>query len=766
MDISDISTEKICDTLNSIGLEVDSLKKVRVPSGVVVGFVKECEKHPNADKLSVCQVDVGDETLQIVCGAKNVKAGQYVPVAKVGATLGENFKIKKAKLRGVESHGMICSAEEIGLPKINDGILELDASIGELKIGKELKEFDAVNDDIIDIELTANRGDCLSILGVARDLSASFEKEIYHVEDIEDEDSSLGIGRILSLNVKEKNSSSLLYRIFAVEEMKYPLLLKLRLAFADKGEDDVFDAYRSYAMHSTGVIMKLYSCDKLINSDTQKCEISLEKDENGVEYIKISDKISYIGFDEDEELKPSIGDSRVIFEESYIDPEIISRAGKYIKKKNDKIFYHASRGSEPDLGFGSVYFKHLMNRYTDVKWYKGVETIDNAIEKVVVNIHISKVNALIGQEIDKSEIVKILKNLGFVVRMKDEFDLLSVEVPLYRHDIQNQQDVVEEIVRIVGIDNIKSSPLVYVESNNQNEAYKKYKKKLDFRKKASSVGFFEIVNYVFTDGEKMNRLGLSRVQDDKELINPVTNELDALRSSLVIGLIETAQRNIKYGKKSIRLFEIGTVFDKNRDESLRFSFIFSGEVERAALRNHGKPKVIDFFTFAQKISSVIGEFEIRKSDNAPKYMSPYEYGVIVKDGKDIGYIGRVHMDYEKEYGLFKSYLCELDFERLEIRDVKAVGYSKYPSLERDFSFLVDKNISYLDIKNIIEKDRPKEIVKVFPIDIFESPQLKDKVSLTVRFIIQSDEKTLNDEEVNAILTPILENLNKKGIEIR
>jgi len=239
INLSDKTSEEICDTLNSIGLEVDSLNKIRIPKKVVVGYVKECIKHPDADKLSVCQVDIGKQTVQIVCGAKNVKADQYVPVATVGALLGDNFKIKKAKLRGVQSLGMICSSTEIGLPELNDGIMELDESIGKLEVGKELSEYELLNDDVIEIELTANRGDCLSVFGVARDISTAYERELYHIEDLKDKDGSLGIGRILSIGTKNGSYSSLLYRVFKKEELSEPLLLKLRLAMVDKKSDNI-----------------------------------------------------------------------------------------------------------------------------------------------------------------------------------------------------------------------------------------------------------------------------------------------------------------------------------------------------------------------------------------------------------------------------------------------------------------------------------------------------------------------------------------------
>ena len=766
MDISSFTSEKICETLNAIGLEVDSLTKIRIPKKVIVGFVKECIPHPNADKLSICQVDIGDTLTQIVCGANNVKAGQFVPVAIIGCVLNDNFKIKKAKLRGVESNGMICSSKEIGLPELNDGILELDESIGELIIGKELCEYSELNDDIIDIELTANRGDCLSVFGVARDLSAALEQELHYIEDIKDEEGSLGIGRILSLKVENGCSSSLLYKIFIKDTLKKPLLLELRLSFVNKKVNNIYDIYKTYTTHSTGVIVKLYSCDKIINEENKKCEIILQKDKNSAELIKIRDKISYIGLDENKELKPDEDDKTIIFEESYINPFELSKVGKFIDSKSDATFYHCSRGSEPNLQFGSKFFKTILNKYSKVQWYNGSEAIDNLPEEAIVNVYQNKINNLVGMDIDKNNIIKILKNLDFTINVKDESDLISVKIPLHRHDIVNEQDITEEIVRMVGIDNIKSKPLDFVESNNHNEALNNYNKRLYLRKKASSNGFFEIVNYIFTDSKKVELLNLQSIENLKELVNPVTNELNTLRSSLLIGLLETASRNIKYGKKSIRLFEMGSIFDLNRKESFAFSFLFSGETQRASIRNNGKPDIIDFFNFSQKISSIIGKFEIQKSQNEKSFLSPYESGDIIKNGKIIGNIGRLHLDIENDYALPATYFCEIDFDKLVFADVVVKEYSKYPSTERDFSFLVPKNIAYKDIKNIISELKSKEIIGFYPIDIYENKEFNDNVSLTIRFIMQSSEKTLNDEDITKYSTIILDGLKKKGIVLR
>ncbi len=199
INISNISTKDICKTLNAIGLEVDSLESFDIASKVVVGKVLEKEKHPDADKLNVCQVDLGDKTVQIVCGASNVDAGQFVAVATIGCDLGNDFIIKEAKLRGVESNGMICSSTELGLPKLNDGIMILDSSIGELVLGKELRDYNRLNDDIIEIGLTPNRGDCLSIYGIARELSAFYDIDLIE-QDKQISYSEFSIGQLLEIN--------------------------------------------------------------------------------------------------------------------------------------------------------------------------------------------------------------------------------------------------------------------------------------------------------------------------------------------------------------------------------------------------------------------------------------------------------------------------------------------------------------------------------------------------------------------------------------
>lgn len=332
IDISKISTEDICKTFNSIGLEVDSVEKQRIAPKVVVGKVLEKEKHPDADKLNVCQVDIGTEVVQIVCGAKNVAAGQFVPVAVVGCNLGEDFKIKKAKLRGLESNGMICSSTELGLAKLNDGILELDESIGKLEIGKELSEYPALNDDIIEIELTANRGDCLSINGVARELSA-FYSIPFKEQEFKINYNDLGIGQVLEVESLSTIESKYIYTVINSENFSLPVLQRLRVGTIDKfKENDLVDTL-SYITHSTGVILNAYA-KKDAEDIKGLATIHIQKDKQGFDVIIGEKKLSTVGVEHSEVEKDT--NNEYIIEASYINPELLSKKVFETKKRQEK----------------------------------------------------------------------------------------------------------------------------------------------------------------------------------------------------------------------------------------------------------------------------------------------------------------------------------------------------------------------------------------------------------------------------------------------
>jgi len=762
IDISDISTEDICKTLNSIGLEVDSLEEVRIPEGVVVGKVLEKEKHPDADKLNVCQVDIGSETVQIVCGAKNVDAGQYVPVATAGCKLSADFKIKKAKLRGVESHGMICSTTEIGLAKLNDGILELDDSIGKLVVGKQLNQYPLLNDDIIEIELTANRGDCLSIHGVARELCAYYNKPLIEQEKLI-ETNDLGIGQVLEVESVNNLDSNFIFIVANLSEYILPILQKIRVAIIDKYKSNELQDSLTYITHSCGVILNAYAKKdaKVVNN---LATIYIEKDKQGFDIIKGNEHLSTTGIEFKEISEDK--EAEYIIEASYTNPEVLSKKVFETKKKTGEVYYKSSRGSEPHIEIGIESFCTLISQF-GAKIYNGNEGFTDHVEKATIDVNVDKVTAIIGQKIEKATIEKILNSLDFEV--KDGVNgLLSVQIPLFRHDIKNIADITEEIVRIIGIDNIQAKPLAIDEVNRVNKTSIDLIKKNNLRFKAVANGFFETLTYVFADKEKLKKYSLPTVQDSIDILNPIVKELDTFRTTISLNLIEACSNNMKLGFRSASFFEIGKIFNTKRDEKTVISFIFSGQKELENVENAGKPANIEFFEFAKKVLNVVGKFDLEPMKKISNdLIHPYQNGSIIVDGKEIGFISKLHPSVADEYDLSDTFIAEVDFDKIKNELIKTKTYSKFQSSRKDLSILVPKDLEFKEIKKVINGIKDENIKQFNLIDIYSDEKLEDKESLTIRFILQNDTKTLEEEDITSTMNKILENLNSKlGLELR
>lgn len=763
IDISNISTDNICKTLNSIGLEVDSVEKVLIPAKIVVGKVLEKEKHPDADKLNVCQVDIGTETVQIVCGAKNVDAGQIVPVATVGCNLGGGFKIKKAKLRGVESHGMICSSTEIGLPQLNDGILELDDSIGELVIGKELNEYKLINDDIIEIELTANKGDCLSINGIARELSAfyniplvEFEKKVNYNE--------IGIGQVLEVECDSNIDSSLLYKAVDFSDFNLPLVQKLRVATIGKYQDnnDIQNSL-TYVTHCSGVILNAYAKSKTPNRNNISI-IHVKKDENGFDNVYGEEQLSQICIDH--KIVDSTEDTEFIIEASYIDPELLAKEVFETKIKTGDIYYKSSRGSEPNIKTGIDYFTTFTSQ-NGALIYRGAESFIDDKEPINIDVNITKVNAIIGQDIPKLDIERILKGLGFEVK-DSGIGILNVGVPLFRHDIKNIADITEEIVRIIGIDNIISKPLAIDEVNRINKTSNDLIKKNKLRFKAIENGFFETLTYVFSSKEGLEKYNFSTVKEELDILNPIVKELNTFRTTILLNLVEASSNNFKHGAKSTSFFEIGTVFNENREESKKISFIQTGAKEQEGITNSGKPENIDFFTFSKKILNTVGKFDLEPMSNITNsFVHPYQNADVIIDGKVVGYIAKLHPSVAEDFDLNDTFIAEIDFDAISNDLTKVGSYSKFQASKKDLSIIVPKSLEYKEIKNAINSINDKKIKQFNLIDIYNNDELGENESLTIRFVLQSDEKTLEEDDITKTMDSILVTLeNKLSITLR
>ena len=766
IEVADIETSVIAKTLNSIGLEVDRIEEYRVPKKVVFGRVIECEKHPDADKLSVCKVDIGTSVRQIVCGAKNVRAGLDVVVATIGAELPNGMKIKHAVLRGVDSEGMICSAGEIGLVDFGEGIIEVDGSIGKYELGQEVCTHPVFNDDLIEIELTANRGDCLSVRGIARDLCAAFNRPLKDNAAEEFSDKKQGIGRVFSLLHRNDLDVSMLYRAAELKSMTLPMIVQLRLAQVEESFKTKIESLIYYVTHATGVILRGYDYEFFKEEEQSIAKGELKKEEGYVALYAKQRRASIVGVNQCDASKAKDSDTVLILEASYIAPESVSRAMMESKLPSDYVYYRSSRGSEPDLQIGMEYLLKMLRMYADAEVFGGDIEINDEWSEEIVSIKKEEMDAIIGMSVDKTRITNILKNLGFTLQ-KSSGDTFVLQVPKFRHDIKNKQDIVEEVVRLIGIDNIPSKPIEFVEANRLSDDYFAYKKRQYFRNKAANVGFFEAVHFVFDDSSELKEHGFEVLEDELAILNPIVNTLDTLRPTTMNWLLKSASQNRKNGYNGIHLFELGSVFTPKREEQLCFGFISSGDRERDALANSGKPQKVDFEFFVQKIADVVGDFELKAHTPAHRLAHTYQCAAVYKDGEMIGELFRVHPLVEKELDLDVTFLCEIDFEKLSLDLKQAKNISKFQASFRDLSLLVPKDASYEDIKAVIEEAKSDEVVRFYPVDRYEDEKLGDQVSLTLRFMLRSDEKTLEEEDIVSAMDAILEALKEKmGIGLR
>ncbi|WQZ95591.1 phenylalanine--tRNA ligase subunit beta [Helicobacter pylori] len=738
---------KLCENLSRLGLEVESCIPCIAPKNVVVGKVLEKAPHKNAEKLSVCQVDVGKEVLQIVCGAKNVAPNQFVPVALNGALIGSTT-IAKTELRGVESHGMICSSSELGFPKINDGILELDESVGELVLGKELNEYAPFNTHVLEISLTPNRGDCLSVLGIAREISAFYHTPLKPIKALNFTPKS----DLITLSVGENIESHLAYYLICNHSLKTPLNIKLSLAHNNALSENDLNNFIEFSTHFSGVIMNAYSLN------TTPMDLSVKNDENNLESVYINhQKHSTIAIKHQVQKDLS---EYLLLEASYTDPISLSLKLHALKdktlQKDNALIYRSARGSNPNLSDGLNFLSaHLKATILESKQTK------HSLKDRTLKFQLEDITEILGLAVEKEKIQSILKNLGFKVSAKEpnsKPQILEIVAPNFRHDIKTIQDIAEEILRFVGIDNLISKPLHCVSSKNSNPHYDTHRFFENLKHKALACGFKEVIHYVFYSKEKQQKLGFEILKDPLELQNPITTELNSLRTSLVCGLLDASLRNKNLGFKSIALYEKGSVYNAKREEIQKLGFLASGLQKKESYPD-AKGKAWDFYSFAECVSKVIGDFSLEKLTAQTPINHPYQSAKIIQNHEIIGVIAKIHPKVIQELDLFESYYAETDASKLKRPAMLLKPFSIYPSSVRDLTLIIDENTAFSRIKKALKDAQIPNLSEILPLDIFKESH--NSIALSVRCVIHSLEKTLNDEEVNSAVQKALEILEKE-----
>ncbi|NHA72378.1 phenylalanine--tRNA ligase subunit beta [Helicobacter pylori] len=738
---------KLCENLSRLGLEVESCIPCIAPKNVVVGKVLEKAPHKNAEKLSVCQVDVGKEVLQIVCGAKNVAPNQFVPVALNGALIGSTT-IAKTDLRGVESHGMICSSAELGFPKINDGILELDESVGELVLGKELNEYASFNTHVLEISLTPNRGDCLSVLGVAREISAFYHTPLKPIKALNFTPKS----DLITLSADKNIESHLAYYLVCNHSLRTPLKVKLSLAHNNALSENDLNNFIEFSVHFSGVIMNAYSLNKT------PMDLSVKNDENNLESVYINhQKRSTIAIKHQDQKDLS---EYLLLEASYIDPISLSLKLHALKdktlQKDNALIYRSARGSNPNLSEGLNFLSaHLKAAILESK------QTQHSLKDRTLKFQLEDITEILGLAVEEEKIQGILKNLGFKVSVKEPNSkppILEVIAPNFRHDIKTIQDIAEEILRFVGIDHLISKPLNSISSKNSNPHYDTHRFFENLKHKALACGFKEVIHYVFYSKEKQQKLGFEVLEDPLELQNPITTELNTLRTSLVCGLLDASLRNKNLGFKSIALYEKGSVYNAKREEIQKLGFLASGLQKKESYPD-AKGKAWDFYSFAECVSRIIGDFSLEKLTTQTPINHPYQSAKIIQNNEVIGVIAKIHPKVIQELDLFESYYAEIDASKLKRPAMLLKPFSIYPSSVRDLTLIIDENTAFSRIKKALKDAQIPNLSEILPLDIFKESD--NAIALSVRCVIHSLEKTLNDEEVNSAVQKALEILEKE-----
>lgn len=763
INIDSIKWEDLVVALSHIGLEVESEVSTSVPKDVVVAKILKRTQHPNADKLSVCEVDIGTEVLQIVCGAKNVYVGQHVALARVGAELpfGREGKtrIELSKIRDIESHGMICSSSELGLIKFNDGIMELDSSIGELILGKPLCEYEVFNQKVLELGITPNRGDCLSVLGISRDIASTFNLIVKNIVPSEPS-VALGVGRFFQVVPYGDIQSSLMYRLAEFKEAYTPLAISIMLGITGKYKENPLENFMEYTTYMTGVLCNCYAMDsKLISSNGSEAKFALKVDESGLEsvYAEISpelhNKLSRIGLDSsiiDGNNYPRI----IVLETSFIDSMYLANKIYKLDKSGfseDRI-HRSTRGSNPDLEVGMNFLCHAISSL-NVNLYSGTQEVIRTQEPKNIHITFQYISDCIGNDISKEDIALILKKLNFRIQASCDENFFIAQPPSFRSDIKDRQDIVEEVLRLYGVDNITPKKHTIQIESQRSDAYILHKKLDALRQRVLSNGYMECIHYLFDDSEVLEELGFSDIDESKKLVNPITKELNTLRQSLLPHLLSSISKNRRYGYEGIRFFEIGYVYDSDRNPSLKLAMIIDEYLCKPSFPN---PKGIkaDFFSFARSLSDAIGHFECVNMSLQfvkNKLIHPYHSGNMIKNGNIIGIISKLNPAVAKKYDLDNVFFAEIDMKTLleQDEDRLAKEFSIYQESKRDLTIIIDDSISFNAIKSALENhlsDEVKSYVKrIFALDVFK--QEDNKIALSIRFIFQSHSDTLKEKQI-------------------
>lgn len=787
----DWAPEKTGELLTDLGLEVEGIEtKESIKGsleGIVVGEVLTCVKHPNADKLKITTVNLGNgEPLQIVCGAPNVAAGQKVPVATVGTMLyddkGEGFKIKKGKIRGEESHGMICAEDELGLGKGHDGIMILDANIAPGTLGAEV--FKIEKDFVFEIGLTPNRADAMSHYGVARDLRAGLMQQNINLELISPSVSDFHVDeRRLKIDVEVENKE-LTPRycgitITDVEVKESPQWIQNKLkAIGLTPKNNIVDI-TNYVLHELGQPLHAFDASKIrgnkvvvktIEAGTKFTTLDEVERELSAEDIMICDG-------EDNPLciggvfgglKSGVTEAThtLFLESAYFNPVSVRKTAKRHALNTDASF-RFERGI--DINLSKYALKRaalLIQEYAGGKLSSDImDFYPEKVEDFQVFLSFESVYRLVGQEIPKETIKNILASLEIKINSVTEGGL-GLVIPSYRVDVQREADIIEEILRVYGYNNIEFSHKLNTSISFDNDAQVKVENTI--ANQLVALGFNETMANSLTKAEYIDFTDNLNEANNVEMLNPLSKDLKVMRQSLLFSGLESIAYNINRRNSSLKFYEFGKTYhkyEKGYQEDKHLSLFVTGNRAKDSWKS--TTQVSDFFYAKGVITSLLARLGMDKLKTTPVKADVFSEGISLSLGKiklvDFGVVKRTVL---KEFGI-KQEVVYADFNWDNIlkvsgnKKVKVTDLPKFPEVKRDLALLLDNKIEFKELYNTAFQSEKNLLKQVDLFDVYEGDKLPEgKKSYALSFVLQDENKTLNDKQIDKIMQKLQQTFEK------
>ena len=780
IDLDGIELNEMENSLTMIGQEVEKIEIAGSNlENVVTAKIIEKEMHPDSDHLTVCKVDNGKEILQIVCGASNHKAGDKVVLAQIGAKLSEDFVIKKGKIRGEESNGMLCSEDELGIGSDKDGIIILPE---DAPVGVPFKDYLGINDTVFELEITPNRPDCLSHIGIARELSAYYGKELKYPEteiknEIEEKTSDNVKVSIEDSNLSRRYVTRILKNVTVKESPKW---LKERIeAVGLRSINNIVDVSNFILMEMNhpnhvfdldkieGNEIKVKSAvkgDKLVTLDEQEREL-----EDGDIVICDSKKILALGGvmgGLDSEVTDNT--KNILLEVAQFNPQNVRKTSRRLTLSSDSS-YRFERGIDVEDSIKVI--NRLANLIQEVA---GGEILNSYVdvypvphENKVAELNFERLNRFVGKVIPREKVIEILRNLE--IDVKDNGDTLTLTAPSYRGDLELEQDYFEEVIRMYGFDNIENIlPRVDINKNSTLDTTK-----LTDRVKTicASVGLKEVINYSFIPKDALQKLKFTGVSEDKliDISNPITEDFVTMRPTLLYSLIKNAKDNMNRNVSNIRFFEVSRTFEKAEElakEDIKVGIILAGENDKTLW--NPKPVHYDFYDLKGIVEEIFSKLKFQSFSIKRSVQTEFHPGrsADVFVGKEyIGSFGEIHPDVLENFGLNKKtvLVAEFNIELIKKYINKPFVYQgivKYPAVPRDLALVMNENILVGDVLKTIEKiDKKVEKVELF--DIYQGIGVEPgKKSVAISILLRDDSKTLEEKEINDIIDKILAKMKK------